>query len=409
MGYRYMTSRYDTMRSALTAAREQVEEYEAQARRLQAIRAWTEYREARLRCLLNLATVGYPPKTSIVIEHSFDSARDQITSNLHAWAAWIRASGREGRRWDDEMVTVEKPFFKRIGGSKAASEGDGYFRGRQLLAIAYNGCNMKYFVEYVERAVEDYGATRGPPDCHDDTAFGIVNCLGDLSHSVSEIVRESRTDDDRICYSAAFHSDASGAHLLRPGVPIFRIGDEITEILFDRRRATVKTGTGVRHLKALVDQQGNEVRSLELMNGGSIILDLTAHAGGRRMQEEAKVIGNQSSQPVNDRRAELERDARLAALPQEIEDADARGDGAASAELKDEQAGLERQRKADAGRTGQSREFVNDGEKARQAVKKAIDAAIDRIEKVDPALGLHLRSSVKCGVKCRYDPPATPS
>jgi hypothetical protein len=44
------------------------------------------------------------------------------------------------------------------------------------------------------------------------------------------------------------------------------------------------------------------------------------------------------------------------------------------------------------------------GERVRVAVRKAVAAAIDRIEQMDPALGRLLRDTVRTGTVCRYDP-----
>jgi hypothetical protein len=43
-------------------------------------------------------------------------------------------------------------------------------------------------------------------------------------------------------------------------------------------------------------------------------------------------------------------------------------------------------------------------ERARQAVKCRVHQAIERIERVHPPLGLHLRKSVRTGVYCSYLP-----
>ena len=49
------------------------------------------------------------------------------------------------------------------------------------------------------------------------------------------------------------------------------------------------------------------------------------------------------------------------------------------------------------------------GERARVAVQKAITAAIDRIATVDEPLARHLRSCIRTGLMCSYEPdPAAP-
>lgn len=53
---------------------------------------------------------------------------------------------------------------------------------------------------------------------------------------------------------------------------------------------------------------------------------------------------------------------------------------------------------------GRRRRFSSADERARIAVRKAIVAAVDRIERQDPALARVLRDSVHTGTSCQYDP-----
>jgi hypothetical protein len=58
---------------------------------------------------------------------------------------------------------------------------------------------------------------------------------------------------------------------------------------------------------------------------------------------------------------------------------------------------------------GRRRRFGSAGERARVAVRKAIAAALTRIEDHDAALARLLRDTVRTGAACRYDPdPARP-
>jgi hypothetical protein len=58
---------------------------------------------------------------------------------------------------------------------------------------------------------------------------------------------------------------------------------------------------------------------------------------------------------------------------------------------------------------GRRRQFTSAQERARTAVRKAIVAALNRIEQHDSALARQLRDSVRTGSTCRYVPdPARP-
>jgi hypothetical protein len=53
---------------------------------------------------------------------------------------------------------------------------------------------------------------------------------------------------------------------------------------------------------------------------------------------------------------------------------------------------------------GRPRRLLDPAERARKAVTWRVHDAIDHIEKVHPALGRHLRRSVRTGSFCAYDP-----
>jgi hypothetical protein len=55
---------------------------------------------------------------------------------------------------------------------------------------------------------------------------------------------------------------------------------------------------------------------------------------------------------------------------------------------------------------GRSRRLGDQSERARKTVTARIRDVIDRIERVHPPLGAHLRASVTTGTFCSYSPPA---
>jgi hypothetical protein len=54
---------------------------------------------------------------------------------------------------------------------------------------------------------------------------------------------------------------------------------------------------------------------------------------------------------------------------------------------------------------GRPRRLGDDTERARKAVSARIHDAVARIERVNPALGRHLRQAVATGTHCSYTPP----
>lgn len=96
--------------------------------------------------------------------------------------------------------------------------------------------------------------------------------------------------------------------------------------------------------------------------------------------------------------------ARLAEIEHLLDDADTRGDPTTSARLGDEREALLAELRAATGIGGRRRRTGSTDERARVAVRKAIAAAIARIEAVDPGLARMLRDTVRTGGACRYDP-----
>ena len=87
-----------------------------------------------------------------------------------------------------------------------------------------------------------------------------------------------------------------------------------------------------------------------------------------------------------------------------LDEADGRGDPAASARLADEREMLLAELRAATGVGGRRRRTGSTDERARVAVRKAIASAIVRIEARDPALARLLRDTVRTGGVCSYTP-----
>jgi hypothetical protein len=63
-------------------------------------------------------------------------------------------------------------------------------------------------------------------------------------------------------------------------------------------------------------------------------------------------------------------------------------------------------RAAAAGLGGRARRLGDQSERARKTVTARIRHLIDRVDRVHPALGAHLRASVTTGTFCTYSPPS---
>jgi hypothetical protein len=95
---------------------------------------------------------------------------------------------------------------------------------------------------------------------------------------------------------------------------------------------------------------------------------------------------------------------RLSELEVELDEARAWADPVRADRLDAERSALIEELARATGLSGRPRRRGDTGERARVAVRKAIAAAIGRIEAVDPSTGWLLRRTISTGAVCRYDP-----
>jgi hypothetical protein len=110
--------------------------------------------------------------------------------------------------------------------------------------------------------------------------------------------------------------------------------------------------------------------------------------------------------PRDDRVAEAAYRARADELEAMREDARTAGDVERVVELGEELEELKRRVAANRGKGGRLRPMADPGEQARDRVRKAINAAIDRILAGHAQLGQHLKASVTRSYECVYRPGA---
>jgi hypothetical protein len=146
--------------------------------------------------------------------------------------------------------------------------------------------------------------------------------------------------------------------------------------------AHVPDSKGLRDLATLLARPGEEVHAGELYGGGA------PDRGQAQVDDEARDAYRR----------------RLAALDDELAHADAANDVARA-----ERAALEREALIDELRTsfdlkGRPRRLGDMSERARKAVTARLRDAVRAIERTHPALGEHLRETVRTGTFCAYVP-----
>ena len=152
----------------------------------------------------------------------------------------------------------------------------------------------------------------------------------------------------------------------------------------------IRESKGLHYLRLLLARPGVEMTAQELSDA------VAGHPG-------VALVDGPPDELV-DRQALAAYRRRLDQLAEEIERADARSDAERSARLHTERAALLDQLRQATGLGGRSRVTTDAGERARVAVRKAISAAVARVDQVDPALGRLLRDTVSTGAVCSYRP-----
>ncbi len=149
--------------------------------------------------------------------------------------------------------------------------------------------------------------------------------------------------------------------------------------------ARLRGSRGLHYLAMLLTHPRSEIPAATLLAGG---------AAPPPAQDE----------PLLDRQALSAYQARLQRLTDAAESADRAGDVTNAARIAAERDAILAQLRGTVGLAGRRRSFTSQEERARVSVTKAVRGALDRIEAVAPQCGAHLRSSVRTGRDCRYQP-----
>ncbi|WP_243866969.1 hypothetical protein [Actinophytocola oryzae] len=164
-----------------------------------------------------------------------------------------------------------------------------------------------------------------------------------------------------------------------------RTGDS-WRLEWDERVALVPSSVGMRHLAVLLANPGTEVAAVDLVSG--------TDAASARM----------SGQPVLDETAMAEYRERLGRLNADIAEHEARDDEEGAKRCRVEREWVLTELTGATGLAGRARRFPDEAERARISVGKAIRRVLVRVAQADPALGGHLRDTVRMGMFCSYEP-----
>ncbi|HTR94802.1 MAG TPA: hypothetical protein VMI73_23985 [Trebonia sp.] len=191
--------------------------------------------------------------------------------------------------------------------------------------------------------------------------------------------------------------ETAGAVARPAAIAHLRRDDTGWTVGFDRATFALPDMRGLRYLSELLARPAADVAAAELAAAGA------GHPGTVLTEP------GDAADTLADAQALAAYRQRLRTLDDELEQARSWADEGRAARLGLEREALLAELRAVAGLGGRRRRFGSADERARVAVRKAIAAALAKIEERDPSLARLLRDTVRTGAHCRYEPdPARP-
>jgi hypothetical protein len=184
------------------------------------------------------------------------------------------------------------------------------------------------------------------------------------------------------------------------GANTFRHEGDYWTVVFDGRTAHVRDLKGVRHLARLLADPGREYHVLDLV-AAEMGTGALPRSGGPGAPPRP-LLGDAGE--MLDGRARDAYRRRLTEIDDDIEQAHTVGDADRAAQAQTEHDFLVRELARAFGLSGRGRRAASPSERARAGVTRAIRQSIARIGEHHPALGEHLRRTIRTGTYCSYSP-----
>ena len=220
---------------------------------------------------------------------------------------------------------------------------------------------------------------------------GLAVALGDISAGEAHF-RAARIMHERLGAAgwARLSAQALADLEARPGAPevnVFRLTGDVRLVSFQEKPAQLPESKGLHDIAVLIGASGADVHVLTLV--GSELPPLGAD-------------------PVLDDQAKIAFRARLDAIAERIDDAEAVGRSDRVEALRSERAALIRELATAAGLGGRDRRLGDETERARKTVSARVRDALAKLDRVHPELAAHLRDALQMGTVCCYR-PVTPT
>jgi tetratricopeptide (TPR) repeat protein len=191
----------------------------------------------------------------------------------------------------------------------------------------------------------------------------------------------------------------------QPAAPTMRRVGDVWTIEVAGRTLHLNNGRGVRLLALLLVRPGEEIHCLDLVaavDGLPPAGPRVQRSGGQETSGRFGVQGGAG--PTLDVKAKAAYRARIAALEEEIAEAQSLRDGARAGRARAELEFVGRELERAVGIGGRDRECGSHAERARVNVTRAIRSTLKRIAAYDDELGRELQDSVRTGTFCVYEP-----
>ena len=189
-------------------------------------------------------------------------------------------------------------------------------------------------------------------------------------------------------------------------VNVFRREGDYWTVIFDESTVRVRDLKGMHYLARLLADPGQEYH----------VLDLVAAETSSVAQADSSRAGRVPRSALGDAGEMLDAQAkdayrrRLAEIDDDIEQAQAIGDGERAAQADAERDFLLRELSRAVGLSGRDRRAASASERARAGVTRAVRQAITRIAEHHPQVGEHLSRTIRTGTYCAYMPdPRAPA
>jgi tetratricopeptide (TPR) repeat protein len=183
-----------------------------------------------------------------------------------------------------------------------------------------------------------------------------------------------------------------------PGVNVFRREADYWVISYDGTTIRLRDARGVHYLATLLQQPGREFHVIDLVGTGGSEPG-ASHAAGDGAAPVRRSLDGGAAPLLDGQARDLYR-RRLRELEEEVAEAEEHQDLGRAERARGEWEALRAELVAAArgGRSG------SHGKRARVTVTKGIGAVLARIAAAHPALGAHLRATVRRGYVCAYVP-----